>query len=84
MDCMKTLSGGSMCQLQFSIHIADGIDAGNVGLKMFMFICQDTATFHGRSKTVSEQTIRIRFSAGSNQNCLCGTGADRVFFRVST
>ena len=79
---MKTLSGGSMCQLQFSIHIADGIDAGNAGLKMF--ICQDTATFRGRSKTVSEQTIRIRFSAGSDQDCLCGTGADRVFFRVST
>ena len=52
MDGMKSLSSGSMCQLQFSIHIADGIDTGKVGLKMF--ICQDTATFHGRSKTVSK------------------------------
>ena len=50
MDSMNSLCSGSMCQLQFSIYIADGINTGKAGLKMF--VCQDTATFHGRSKTI--------------------------------
>ena len=80
MDRMESLSSSSMCQLQLSVYIADGIDAGNAGLKMF--ISQDTATFHGWSEIVSKKTFCIRFSTGSDQNSLSCAGADRIFFLV--
>ena len=80
MDRMESLSSSSMCQLQLSVYIADGIDAGNARLPVF--IRMDAAAVRLRLEAVCEQTGCIRFSTGSDQNSQSCAGADRIFFLV--